>query len=59
MASRRCCSSYTSSKQRSRSLFFLAGVGLLDTWLLYRFFRNQTFEALAAGPQPGVGLVST
>lgn len=37
----------------------LAGVGLLDTWLLYRFFRNQTFEALAAGPQPGVGLVST
>ena len=37
----------------------LAGVGLLDTWLLYRFFRNQTLEALAAGPQPGVGLVST
>jgi uncharacterized membrane protein YfcA len=30
----------------------LAGVAVLDIWLLYRFFRNQTLETVAAGPQP-------
>jgi len=30
----------------------LAVVGLLDIWLLYRFFRNQTLETVAAGSQP-------
>jgi uncharacterized membrane protein YfcA len=30
----------------------LAAVGLIDIWLLYRFFRNQTPEAVATGSQP-------
>jgi hypothetical protein len=30
----------------------LAVVGLIDIWLLYRFFRNQTLETVATGPQP-------
>ncbi len=30
----------------------LAAVGVLDIWLLYRFFRNQTLETVGAGPQP-------
>src|SRR5438309_781224 len=30
----------------------LAAVGVLDIWLLYRFFRNQTPEAVATASQP-------
>src|SRR5437762_6091111 len=30
----------------------LAAVGLIDIWLLYRFFRHQTLESVAAGAQP-------
>src|SRR5438132_178658 len=30
----------------------LAAVGLIDIWLLYRFFRHQTLETVAAGAQP-------
>jgi len=30
----------------------LAAVGLIDIWLLYRFFRHQTLEPVAAGAQP-------
>ena len=30
----------------------LAAVGVIDIWLLYRFFRHQTFETVAAGAQP-------
>ena len=30
----------------------LAVVGLLDIWLLYRFFRNQRLETVSAGSQP-------
>src|SRR5256712_6183727 len=30
----------------------LAAVGVLDIWLLYRFFRNQTPGTVAPGPQP-------
>jgi len=30
----------------------LAGVGVLDIWLLYRFFRNQTPDTVAPGAQP-------
>ncbi len=34
----------------------LAGVGLLDIWLLYRFFRNPALEALVrAEPSPDQG----
>jgi uncharacterized membrane protein YfcA len=30
----------------------LAAVGLIDLWLLFRFFRNQAPEAVATGSQP-------
>jgi len=30
----------------------LAAVGVIDIWLLYRFFRHQTFETVPAGAQP-------
>src|SRR2546421_6984022 len=30
----------------------LAAVGLIDIWLLYRFFRHQTLETVPAGAQP-------
>src|SRR2546427_253105 len=30
----------------------LAAVGLIDIWLLYRFFRHQTLETVTAGAQP-------
>jgi hypothetical protein len=30
----------------------LALVGLIDFWLLYRFFRQQPLGAIATGPQP-------
>jgi uncharacterized membrane protein YfcA len=30
----------------------LAAVGLIDLWLLFRFFRHQTLDTVAAGPQP-------
>src|SRR5438093_3222638 len=30
----------------------LAAVGLIDFWLLYRFFRQQPLGAIATGPQP-------
>jgi len=30
----------------------LAAVGLIDIWLLYRFFRQQPLGATATGPQP-------
>src|SRR6266849_71282 len=30
----------------------LAAVGLIDIWLLYRFFRHQRVEPVAAGPPP-------
>ena len=30
----------------------LAAVGVLDIWLLYRFFRNQTPDTVAPGAQP-------
>jgi len=30
----------------------LAAVGLIDIWLLYRFFRHQTLETVPTGAQP-------
>src|SRR5205807_1001037 len=30
----------------------LAAVGLIDIWLLFRFFRHQTLETVPAGAQP-------
>jgi uncharacterized protein len=30
----------------------LAAVGMLDMWLLYRFFRIQALETVVARPQP-------
>ena len=30
----------------------LAAVGLIDIWLLYRFFRHQTLETVPPGAQP-------
>ena len=30
----------------------LAAVGVLDIWLLYRFFRNRTPSTVAAAAQP-------
>src|SRR5881396_2077635 len=30
----------------------LAAVGLIDIWLLYRFFRQHTLETVPAGAQP-------
>ena len=34
------------------AFFVLAAVAVLDIWLLYRFFRNQTATTVAPGAQP-------
>src|SRR5256885_8536748 len=38
--------------ESSAAFSVLAAVGVLDIWLLYRFFRNQTPEAVATASQP-------
>src|SRR5438105_5578947 len=38
--------------ERGARFSVLAAVGLIDIWLLFRFFRHQTLETVPAGAQP-------
>jgi len=38
--------------ESSAAFSVLVAVGVIDIWLLYRFFRHQPLGAIATGPQP-------